>query len=143
MKFIKYEPHQNLSPGTVTVTVVCNAESHSGRVATLGVFTWKDDYRVWALYPHRSVKGPVLEWGLQTLRGDTLGEPTMPSRARLTPSIPEAVSDSRASCARTGSLGATRNWRRSLTHWPNTPMRGKLSYRHYVLGSVAVSRVGA
>ncbi len=81
MKFIKYEPHQNLRPGTVTVTVVCNAESHSGRVATLGVFVWKDDYRVWALYPHRSVKGPVLEWGLQTLRGDTLGEAMMPSRA--------------------------------------------------------------
>jgi len=95
MKFIKYEPHQNLSPGTVTVTVVCNAESHSGRVATLGVFTWKDDYRVWALSPHRSVKGPVLEWGQQTLRGDTLGAPMMPSRA---PDTVDTRSRIRLSC---------------------------------------------
>ncbi len=95
MKFIKYEPHQNLSPGTVTVTVVCNAESHSGRVATLGVFTWKDDYRVWALSPHRSVKGPVLEWGQQTLRGDNLAEPMMPSRA---PDTVDTRSRIRLSC---------------------------------------------
>ena len=95
MKFIKYEPHQNLRPGTVTVTVVCNAESHSGRVATLGVFVWKADAPVWALYPHRSVKGPVLEWGLQTLRGDTLGEPMMPSRA---PDTVDTRSRIRLSC---------------------------------------------
>jgi len=80
MKFIKYEPHQNLSPGTVTVTVVCNAESHSGRVATLGVFVWKADAPVWAL---------------QTLRGDTRGEPTMPSRA---PDTTDTRSRIRLSC---------------------------------------------